>query len=302
MTLNFFATILTHAAPSSNYRGESEENRTILQKITRGEHLYSVISPEAMRNALREILARRLGPDAWGRTINRRRLHQEGQLAVEFSDYPDATRFADDFLFGYMVADEKALKAHSDRPAKRDSVLRMNLAVSVEPYQYDATFHQSPMSGGDSPWKNATSSALIHREVNWTAFQFPVALAGSDFSTAQEKTWGRELIHALGELSDVAGGHARSYFEMAPQSLVIRLTPALVGGFSTYAFQAGGSWSEMARLGSHDLDPAGFWIGGALVRDMEPALQKRLDESGAVLEANPQRLLERVADAFLPKA
>ena len=32
---NIFATVLTHAAPSSNYRGESEENRTILQRIRR---------------------------------------------------------------------------------------------------------------------------------------------------------------------------------------------------------------------------------------------------------------------------
>lgn len=29
---NLFATVLTYAAPSSNYRGESEENRTVLQK------------------------------------------------------------------------------------------------------------------------------------------------------------------------------------------------------------------------------------------------------------------------------
>ena len=33
---NLFATVLTYPAPSSNYRGESEENRTMLQKITKG--------------------------------------------------------------------------------------------------------------------------------------------------------------------------------------------------------------------------------------------------------------------------
>ena len=56
---NLFATVLTYAAPSSNYRGESEENRTIIQKVTKGDHEYAVISPESMRNALREILALR---------------------------------------------------------------------------------------------------------------------------------------------------------------------------------------------------------------------------------------------------
>jgi CRISPR-associated protein Cst2 len=302
MTPNLFLSILTHAAPSSNYRGESEENRTVLQKITRGDQLFSVISPEAMRNAMREILARRLGEGSWGKTINRRRLHEEGQLAVEFADYPDAHKFADDFLFGYMVADEKAIKGHSSAPAKRDSILRMNLAVSVEPYQYDATLHQSPLSGGASPWKNATTSALIHREVNWTAFQFPVALAGNDFHDERERGWGRELLAALGELADVAGGHARSYFEMAPRSLVARLTPLLVGGFSSYAFQADGNWAEMSRLSSDDLDPREFWLGGALVRDMEPALRAHLEGGGAHLFENPQKLLAELALAFLPKA
>src|SRR5690606_31560479 len=64
---NLFATVLTYAAPSSNYRGESEENRTVLQKITRGDHEYAVISPESMRNALREQLA------TYGVPCNRRR-------------------------------------------------------------------------------------------------------------------------------------------------------------------------------------------------------------------------------------
>ena len=46
---NLFCTVLTCAAPSSNYRGESEENRTVIQKLTRGDSEYAVISPESMR-------------------------------------------------------------------------------------------------------------------------------------------------------------------------------------------------------------------------------------------------------------
>ncbi len=60
---NLFATVLTYAAPSSNYRGESEENRTIIQKVTDGRHEYAIISPEAMRNApgKREVRAQLAG-------------------------------------------------------------------------------------------------------------------------------------------------------------------------------------------------------------------------------------------------
>ena len=205
---NLFCTVLTHAAPSSNYRGESEENRTIIQKITKGDHEYAVISPESMRNALRDILAQRELP------TNRTRLLNEDQLAVEFKDFPNADVYADDFLFGYLVADNKEMKKQK-RPAKRDSVLRMNMAVALSPYRFDATFHQSPLNAGASPWKNSTTSALLHREVSHTAYQYPFALNLND--CAPKAQWAKSLLAAIGELSNVAGSHARSYFEMAPR-------------------------------------------------------------------------------------
>jgi CRISPR-associated protein Cst2 len=249
-----------------------------------------------MRNALREILAKRLGPAV----TNRRRLHDEGQLAVEFQDFPNAEDYADDFLFGYMVADEKEMKKMK-RPAKRDSVLRMNLAVSVEPYRFDATFHQSPLNAGESKWKNAGTSALLHREVSWTAYQFPFALAGDDFSSAKQRAWGRALLAAVAELSDVAGGHARAYYEMAPHSIVVRLTDRLVGGFDTYGFDATGSWRELARLHDEDLTPKEFWIGGAVVRQMDSATRVSLEKAGVHLHENAQNLLQQVAGVFFGK-
>ena len=56
--MNLFATVLTYPAPSANYRGESEENRSVIQKITYGRFEYPIISPESIRNALRETLAK----------------------------------------------------------------------------------------------------------------------------------------------------------------------------------------------------------------------------------------------------
>src|SRR5215510_8126861 len=96
--MNVFATVLTYPAPSANYRGESEENRAVIQKVTHGRFEYPIISPEAMRNALREILT------GYQLPTNRTRLHDEDQLAVQFQDYPWPDKFADDFLFGYLVA------------------------------------------------------------------------------------------------------------------------------------------------------------------------------------------------------
>src|SRR6266446_1652232 len=132
--MNLFATTLTYPAPSANYRGESELNRTVMQKITDGRFDYPIISPEAMRNALREILAGKYKLEC-----NRQRLNDEEQLAVQFKEYPNPDKYADDFLFGYLVAangtDRKKIRKEiaekRDKKAvaaftfKRDSVLRM---------------------------------------------------------------------------------------------------------------------------------------------------------------------------------
>lgn len=289
---NLFATVLTYPAPSSNYRGESEENRTVIQKITKGGHEYPVISPEAMRNALREILT------AYGLPMNRRRLHDEEQLAVEFKSFPDAKKYADDFLFGFLVADTKAAKKEGGA-AKRDSVLRMNLAVALTPYRFNATFHQSPMNAGASPWKNASTSALLHREVAHTAYQYPFALALRDCAEGKGPEWTRALLKAIGELSDVAGGHARSYYEMAPRSLVARLTPSLVAGYDTYGFDPDGHFPELARIKAGDLPGADFWIGGEIVRKLDAAERERLTKEGVHLKDNPQALLAELAAAAI---
>ena len=209
---NLFATVLTYAAPSSNYRGESEENRTMLQKITKGGKEYSIISPESMRNALREMLA------TAGLDCNRSRLHSEDQLAVEFKEFPNAGKYADDFLLGFMVTDKDAIKKNKGKPPKRDSVFRMNMAVALTPYRFNVVFHQSPLNAGKSPWKNAPQSALIHREVAHTAYQYPFALSQSDCSVGKGSGWAKALLNAIGELNGVAGGHARSYYELAPAS------------------------------------------------------------------------------------
>ena len=291
MNRNLFATVLTYPAPSSNYRGESEENRTILQKITKGGKEYSIISPESMRNALREMLAKDNMP------CNRSRLHSEDQLAVEFQEFPNAEKYADDFLLGYMVADKDAIKNNKGKPAKRDSIFRMNMAVALTPYRFNAVFHQSPLNAGKSPWKNSSTSALIHREVAHTAYQYPFALSQRDCQNQPD--WAKALLKAISELNEVAGGHARSYYEMAPASIVARLTPSLVAGYDTYGFDEKGGFAELERINSTDLPGDGFWVGGEIVRKMAPDKRARLEAEKVKLYDNPQRLLADLAEAFL---
>jgi CRISPR-associated protein Cst2 len=318
--MNLFATILTYPAPSANYRGESELNRSVIQKVTEGRFDYPIISPESMRNALREIL------NQYGLPCNRERIHpvsgkgksEEGgdedkqQLAVKYSKYPDPAEFVDDFFFGYLLAVkgkelDKLRKAKGDRyPLKRDSILRMNLAKALEPYRHNAIFTQSPHYAEGNPWKPGSgdakaSSALLHRETVVSAFQYPFALNLED--CRPQPDWTRKLLQAIGELNDVAGNHARSYFEMAPASIVVRLTNQLVAGYETYGFKPDGTFPEVVDGILHEPTPDypgnEFYLGGRIVKDMKVEMIDRLVERGVTLDRDPRRLLDTVADRFL---
>lgn len=317
--MNLFATVLTYPAPSANYRGESELNRAVIQKVTDGKFDYPIFSPESIRNALRETLRK------YGLPCNRTRLDDEEQLAVRFEDYPHAEAYADDFFFGYLVAasgkDRKEIEKILEKRGKdykfqfkRDSVLRMNMAKALEPYRHNAVFTQSPLDATPKDVKkhaNATTSALLHRETAVSAFQYPFALNIDDCKPKSE--WTRKLLKGIGELNDVAGNHARSYFEFAPASIVVRLTKQLVAGYQTYGFhtvaQPNGEafhlFPEVVNGILHeptaDYPGTEFYIGGKIVKDMSDDQLNALTSRGVTVNRNPQELLQTVATAALGK-
>lgn len=309
--MNLFATVLTKKQPSANYRGESELNRSVIQKVADGRFDYPIFSPESMRNALREILR------GYGLPSNRERLHDEEQLAVRFADLPDPDKYADDFFFGYLIAAsgkdrkthlETITKARGEEAAKkftfkRDSVLRMNMAKALDPYRHNAVFTQSPLSDKKkgSAYENSSTSALLHRETVVSAFQYPLALNLDDCK--RKAAWTRKLLKAVGELNDVAGNHARSYFEFAPESIIVRLTPSLVAGYQTYCFKADGSTPDVLTDILADYYPGNeFYLGGEIVkRGLNKEQLDALKAKGVTLDGDPQRLLDTVADAALGK-
>jgi len=306
--MNLFGTVLTYTAPSANYRGESAENRAVIQKIARGRFEYPIISPEAIRNALRETM------HTLGLPCNRERLHDEEQLAVCFQDYPDAEQYADDFFMGWLVAAGKkdresilkelgAKGRHTEAfTFKRDSVLRTNLAVALEPYRYDSVFTQSPQDATPRDKKghvNVENSQLLHREVAFTPFQYPFALNLNDCRGKQE--WTKTLLKAIGQLNDVAGNQARSYFEMAPASIMIRLTPMLVAGYETYGFKIDETGKHtfpeiITGILQKDYPGREFYIAGRIVKDMPEDLVTKLKEYETTLDRNPQKLLDTVSE------
>lgn len=306
--MNLFGTVLTYTAPSANYRGESAENRAVIQKITRDRFEYAIISPEAMRNALRETIKE------MGLPTNRERLHDEEQLAVKFEDYPDKDKYADDFFMGWLIAatkkDRESIKKELEDKGRnfdtfifrRDSILRMNMAVALKPYRFDTVFTQSPQDRTPEEvkkHKNVEDSQLLHRETTFTAFQYPFALNLRD---CKEKVdWTRTLIRAVGELNSVAGNQARSYFEMSPASIVLRLTEKLVAGYDTYGFRVNEDGRHklpeiIEGIEKGDYPGEEFYIGGKIVKEMEEENIEMLKGKGVTLDRSPQRLLEKVSD------
>ena len=59
-----------------------------------------------------------------------------------------------------------------------------------------------------------------------------------------------------------------------------------------YGFDPDGSFSELSRINGSDLDGSEWWIGGEIVRTMDAKERKRLEQAGAHLFDNPQKLLQ----------
>ena len=320
--MNIFGTVLTHIAPSANYRGEALENVAAMQKITIGRFDYPIVSSEAMRNAIREIMSGYRGVEC-----NRQRLEDAEQPAVKFKDHPDPEKYADDFLMGWLIAQRPADRKKTIEDLKkkgrsvehftfrRDSVLRMNLAVALEPFRHSTVFTQSPQHSKDSTWKNTENSQLLHRETAVTAFQYPFAANLNECGTQRQKDWMKFLLRAIGELNGVAGNHARSYFEMAPASIIVRITDELVAGYDTYGFRIRDTGSGGLGQGVHefpeiidgilhsppDYKGCEFYLGGRVVKDLSEEKQERLRQAGVTLDRSPQRLLNGIGVAQFGK-
>ena len=136
---------------------------------------------------------------------------------------------------------------------------------------------------------------MLHRETALTAFQYPFALNLNDCKAKPD--WTKSLLKAIGELNGVAGNHARSYFEMAPASIVVRLSSQLVAGYDTYGFDSSGNYPEVIEgILKDDYPGAEFHVGGKIVKDMGPERSESLKAKGVSLERDPRRLLAAVGE------
>ena len=288
--LNLFATILTYAAPSANHHNKGDDTNRTLQTISKQGRDYAVISPYAIRDALRRMLHEE------GLPCNRSRIQTAGAPQVEYQAFPDAKKYIDDFFFGFCVTDKTAIAANPDLPSKRDSIFRNNLAVGLSS-NINVHLQQAPRNSENSPWNNISETTLLYRQVSYTAYQYPFALTRSDCISRPE--WTKALIKAIAQLSEVAGGNSVSYIQMSPRSTIARLTPCRVPGYDTYGFNEEGEFKELDRLINNELPGKEFWLGGEIVRQMPEDTKQQLETNKVHLYNNPETLLEEVSKHLL---
>jgi CRISPR-associated protein Cst2 len=277
---NIYGTVLTDVMPSSNYRGDTEDNRSVLQKLQYPDGPHTVFSAESIRSRLREMLRED------GLNCNRTRLKNQKEPTVHYGKFPNARNYADDKLFGFLALSKE------ESEFQGDSVLRVNYAVSLDrfPQRSSSTMHQSPKIQGGA-FKNAGGSALIYREVHVSAYQYPIGLNLNDLEcknkdgkedasqTKEWKRWAAHLLRAIGELSGAAGNHARTMFPFGPVSIVLRLTARRTPDFDLYGFKSDSKESQrelLEGLADGRLPKEEFYIGGRIARE-NPDLRQLLN-------------------------
>lgn len=262
MSKHLFGMILTHQSVYANNRGESEGNATTLQKVLRNGELYSTVSSESIRYALRE------GWQIAGRTLNRKVIdHRTLEITnKEFSDWP---KYLDDDVMGFMHAKKETVS--------RRGPLEITRAISLTPWRGEimhnfASPGSNPSVSGDDPIPYAV-------EVHDTRYQYGFAITPgffgkgklddkSELNGEQKKERLRFVLEGLVNLRRVGGNHARYLSDYSPEVIVLRWTDDPAPRF-LYCFkesEQGDISLEplLKRINGGDIDAAEVIIGTAI--------------------------------------
>lgn len=246
MTMHLFGTVLTPQAVAHNNRGENEGTISTLQKVIRDGDIYSTVSSEAIRYALREGW---LDDDSL--KLNRHVSHRGSDWTdKEFKTPGD---HIDDDVLGYMHAKKETVS--------RRGILEISRAVSTLPWPGTVSAHFA--AAGSNPMGNP-NPIPYQCEVHDTRYQFTFALTPD--SLLQDKlTRTQKTLLAIQNLRRPAGNHARFLFDFAPEAIILRWTPDPAPRlmFCFEQREEGGLSLEklVKRVAGGDVDPTELAVG-----------------------------------------
>lgn len=311
MTLHVFANIVTPYGTAANNRGENEGNVTTLQKLIWMGVPHTSISAEAIRFALRRLLAAQEPRKGTNRTYNEdSRINEWKERDFASWNSDGTTGYIDDDLLGYMSADaakdnagdegsEKEAAPETEQTGKkgkpkakpkakgtatvRRGVLEITRAVSLTPWPGDMTFNAASPAATKSAAKGEGDNPVPYgTEVHATRYQYGLALTPARL---RDRSRAGKALRALAALNTVAGNHSRFLFDFAPESIILRITddpaPRLL-----YCFDTADDGRTIGALGlddrirSGDIDPKELFLGGPFA---ESEFGKKLCEMGATV-------------------
>jgi CRISPR-associated protein Cst2 len=283
MSKHIHFSMVTHHGVAANNRGNTVGNNTLLQKLNWRGDLYTTVSAEAIRFALRNILA------DLGYEVNRSAESSQGMNPINawqdgnFANWAKGKYLIDDDLFGFMLA-QSAKKSNDDENGSstkaRRGALEISRAVSLTPFQGDMTFNAaspgaSPGARTDKAKKdNSNQTPVIYStEVHATQYQFGGTLSPERLMVQKHAD---AAIEALVSLGGVAGNHSRFLFDFSPQAIVLRVTSDPAPRILYIFEEENGVLNVPAlvrRIQAGDIDASELYVGGELFPDTMTALK-----------------------------
>jgi CRISPR-associated protein Cst2 len=249
MTMHLFGTVLTPQAVAHNNRGESEGTVSTLQKVIRDGELYSTVSSEAIRYALRECWK-----DDETLELNRRVSHNGSEWADK--EFKKPAQHIDDDVLGYMHARKETLS--------RRGILEIGRAVSTTPWPGTISAHFA--SPGSNPSVSSDNPIPYQCEVHDTRYQYTFALT-PDSLLKDKQTRTEKTLLAIQNLRRPAGNHARFLFDFAPEAIILRWTldpaPRIMFCFGQGEDGRLSLAKLVARVKGGDIDPTELTVGTA---------------------------------------
>ena len=223
MTVHVFGMILTHQGTFSNNRGEGEGTTNTLQKVIREGDLYSTVSAEAIRYALREEWQKQ------NETLNRRTLDHH-QVQIRNREFRHWQNNLDDDVLGFMHAQQETVSRRGN--------LEVTRAISTTPWAGEVM--QNFASPGSNPIGNENPIPYAV-EVHHTRYQFGFALTpdalgrernyndqGESVDSVHDAEERNRRVQAtlggLCNLRRVGGAHARYFSDYSPEAIILRVT------------------------------------------------------------------------------
>jgi len=218
MSKHLFGMILTHQGIYANNRGESEGTASTLQKVLRNGELYSTVSAESIRYALRE------GWQLNGYNLNRKVIDHRS-VEIKDREFANWAACLDDDVLGFMHARQETLS--------RRGLLEISRAISLSPWRGEI------MHNFASPGSNlsvTTGDPIPYAvEVHDTRYQYGFAITpeffGREKLDGQSQLQGKEkkdrlrmVLQGILNLRRVGGNHARYFADYSPEAIVLRWT------------------------------------------------------------------------------